>query len=93
MVGSSFRATAVGKDRNRSLAAALAAVGVKPEKFSDTLASCDSSTGHIVTGQTGTLEVVKTALNNVRFGSLADIAAAFLHVRFAPESGRRLTAS
>ena len=26
--------------------AVLAAVGVKPEEFSDTLASCDSSTGH-----------------------------------------------
>jgi hypothetical protein len=26
--------------------AALAAVGVEPEEFSDTLASCDSSTGH-----------------------------------------------
>src|SRR6516225_10754903 len=26
--------------------AVLAVVGVKPEEFSDTLASCDSSTGH-----------------------------------------------
>jgi hypothetical protein len=40
----------------------------------------------IVAGQTGSLEVVKTALSNVRFGSLADIAARLLHVRFTPKA-------
>src|SRR6516162_8237313 len=56
-------ATANNTRRNQTPDAAetavLAAVGVKPEEFSDTLASCDSSTGHIVTGQTGRPEVVK----------------------------------
>jgi hypothetical protein len=43
-------ATANNTRRNQTPDAAetavLAAVGVKPEEFSDTLASCDSSTGH-----------------------------------------------
>src|SRR3974390_2347586 len=42
--------------------AELGAGGVKPEEFSATLASCDSSTGHIVTGQTGRPEVVPGAV-------------------------------
>ena len=84
-------ATANNTRRNQTPDAAetavLAAVGVKLEEFSDTLASCDSSTGHIVTGQTGTLEVVKTALSNVRFGSEAEIAAALPNVCFTLENG------
>jgi hypothetical protein len=39
----------------------------------------------IVTGQTGTLEVVTTALSNVRFGSKADIGARPIDVRFYPQ--------
>src|SRR5262249_61992520 len=43
-------ATANNPRRNQTPDAAetavLAAVGAKPEEFSDTLASCDSSTGH-----------------------------------------------
>jgi hypothetical protein len=38
----------------------------------------------IVAGQTGRLEVVKTALGDVRFGSKADIASGPLDVRFTP---------
>jgi hypothetical protein len=41
-----------------------------------------SEQGIIVAGQTGRLEVVKTALSNVRFGSKAP-----LNVRFTPKSG------
>ena len=36
---------------------------------------------------TGRLEVVRSALGNVRFGSLADIEASPRHVRFTPNSG------
>jgi hypothetical protein len=43
----------------------------------------------IVAGQTGRLEVVKTALSNVRFGSKADISVVVIDVRFTPESGHR----
>ena len=43
----------------------------------------------IVAGQTGSLEVVKTAIRNVRFGSKADIEARPINVRFTPESGHR----
>src|SRR5262252_4261218 len=42
-------------------------------------------------GQTGGLEVVKSALSNVRFGSIADICGAKRHVRFAPKSGYQLS--
>src|SRR6516164_253174 len=45
----------------------------------------------IVAGQTGGLEVVKAALSNVRFGSIADICSAKRHVRFTPKSGYQLS--
>src|SRR6516165_5426 len=41
----------------------------------------------IVAGQTGRLEVDKTALGDVRFGSKADIAPSPTNVRFTPKSG------
>jgi hypothetical protein len=47
----------------------------------------------IVAGQTGRLEVVKTALANVRFGSKADIVRDQLNVRFTPKSGHRNSAA
>jgi hypothetical protein len=48
-----------------------------------------SGQGIIVAGQTGKLEVVKTALSNVRFGSKADIGLPAIDVRFTPKSGHR----
>jgi len=41
----------------------------------------------IVAGQTGTLEVARSGLGNVRFGSKADIGAPPSNVRFTPKSG------
>jgi len=41
----------------------------------------------IVAGQTGGLEVDKTALGDVCFGSKADIEDGATNVRFTPESG------
>jgi hypothetical protein len=41
----------------------------------------------MVAGQTGSLEVVGSALGNVRFGSKADIAGCQADVRFNPKSG------
>jgi hypothetical protein len=38
----------------------------------------------MVAGQTGGLEVVKTALSDVRFGSKADIASGLRRVCFTP---------
>jgi hypothetical protein len=51
------------------------------------IASPQGSEQGIVPGQTGRLEVDKTALSNVRFGSKADIAAFPINVRFTPKSG------
>src|SRR5262249_3153031 len=45
----------------------------------------------IVAGQTGRLEVDKTALGNGSFGLKADIGRDQLNVRFTPESRRRWT--
>jgi hypothetical protein len=47
-------------------------------------ASTQGSKQGIVTGQTGRLEVVKTALGNLRFGLKADVMSAL-----PPESGHR----
>src|SRR5262249_46697921 len=52
-----------------------------------------SEKGIIVAGQTGRLEVVKTALSNVRFGSKVDIAQCETNVRFTPKSGHWLSVS
>ena len=43
----------------------------------------------MVAGRAGSLEVVGSALGNVRFGSKADIVAPPTNVRFIPESGHR----
>jgi hypothetical protein len=43
----------------------------------------------MVPGHTITLEVVRSILRNVRFGSKADILAVSRHVRFTPKSGHR----
>jgi len=51
------------------------------------IASPQGSKQGIVAGQTGRLEVVKTALSNVCFGSKADIRPKELDVRFTPKSG------
>jgi hypothetical protein len=51
------------------------------------IASPQGSKQGIVAGQTGRLEVVKTALSDVRFGSKADIQAPSSDVRFTPKSG------
>ena len=40
----------------------------------------------IVAGQTGRLEVVKTALSDVRFGSKPDIGALASNFRFTPKT-------
>jgi len=53
------------------------------------IATPQGSKRGIVAGQTGRLEVVKTALRNVRFGSKADIEACPRNVRFTPESGHQ----
>jgi hypothetical protein len=47
----------------------------------------------IVASQTDRLEVVKTALSNVRFGSEADMARLNFDVRFTPESRHSPTRS
>src|SRR5215831_4422319 len=54
------------------------------------IASPQGSEQGIVAGQTGWLEVDKTALGDVRFGSKADIASDQPNVRFTPESGHSL---
>jgi hypothetical protein len=41
----------------------------------------------MVAGRAGSLEVVGSALGNVRFGSITDIEAGKRNVRFTPESG------
>jgi len=46
----------------------------------------------IVAGQTSGLEVVKTALRNVRFGSKGDMRLRSSDVRFSPKSRHRLSA-
>jgi hypothetical protein len=51
------------------------------------IASPQGSTQGIVAAQTARLEVDKTALSNVRFGSKADILTISRHVRFTPKSG------
>src|SRR6516225_3628490 len=53
------------------------------------IASPQDSKRGIVAGQTGRLEVVTSAVGNVRFGSKADISACPRHVRFTPKSGHR----
>src|SRR5262249_35086534 len=51
------------------------------------IASPQGSEQGMVAGQTGRLEVAKTALSNVRFGSKADMAAHSSDVRFTSKSG------
>src|SRR5215831_16240828 len=89
-------ATANNTRRNQTPDAAetavLAAVGVKLEEFSDTLASCDSSTGHIVTGQTGTLKWSKRRSVTSALGSKAESSHQAFPVRFSSNS-RRLARS
>jgi hypothetical protein len=53
------------------------------------ISSPQGSEQGIVAGQTIRLEVVKTALRNVCFGSEADTTLLNFDVRFTPESGHR----
>jgi hypothetical protein len=54
------------------------------------IASPQGSAQGIVAAQTARLEVDKTALGNVRFGSKADIKLPPIDVRFNPKSGHSL---
>src|SRR6516164_4254185 len=84
--------------RMRSLCCARAASGhaaAPPTSVMNSrrlIASPQGSEQGIVAGQTGRLEVDKTALGDVRFGSKADIEAPPPDVRFTPKSGHQFSA-